>query len=138
MGGAEGASDDVGLGWSEVEAAGFGEEVGAAFLLEVPPEIVGVEEERDVVRVFVVGLADHPRLAVVGAERVGDVKLVEAEDLCAVFGEVVAGCCAHGADAEDDDLHQSGRLRMADLLARAKLRRGCLPVSPSLPEMLLR
>ena len=73
---------------------------GAA--LELAPELVGAAEQRDVVRVLVVGEADDPRLAVHRPALVDEAELLEPEHAAAAAREVVQRGAAHRPDAGDD------------------------------------
>src|SRR5262249_59395591 len=67
--------------------------------VELAPELIGAEQQRDVRRMLVVGEANNPRLAVHGAVLVRDLELLEPDDAAAAAREVVQRGAAHRADA---------------------------------------
>jgi len=107
-GGLERAVDDVTGGRAHVDTAGAIEDFLAGFGFELVPEFIGAAEEGDVIGVFVVGEADHAGVAVRAAQGVDEGELFEAQDADAAAGELPAGGCAHGADADDDNVEGFG------------------------------
>ena len=79
-------------------------EAGPRLGFEVPPEVVGAAEERDVARVLGVGKADDARVAVARAAVVAGLELLQAQAVGAGLGEVVEGGAAHGTQPHHDSV----------------------------------
>src|SRR4051794_32997709 len=73
-------------------------------LLQLVPACVGPVQERHIVGVFVIGLANDARVAVRAAAVVAQRKLFQPEHAAAAAGKLERRRGAHAADAEDDDL----------------------------------
>src|SRR5690348_998012 len=73
-----------------------------ALLLELGPKIPGAQGERHVVRMLVVGHADHPRPAERGPKSLAPWEAVETKGLQPSFGEVVQSGAAVSAKTDDD------------------------------------
>src|SRR5689334_14643980 len=73
-------------------------------VFQLLPEFERALDERDVIRVLVIGRADHAGEAVGGAFVVRDGELLQAQYAHAAPGKVVTGGGTHPADADDDDI----------------------------------
>ena len=112
--------DELAVGRAEVHAAGLHQERLAGLALELAPEVPGPAEQRDVVRVLVIGEADDPREPAARSQRVPARETVESQHVLATFCEVVRGRAPVGAQTDDD--------RVVDVLGHAGLsvREGCI------------
>ena len=72
--------------------------------LEVAPALGGAEEERHVVRMLEIALADDAAATMVAGNGIRHRRAVDAQDAHAAPRELHARGGAHGAGAEDDDL----------------------------------
>jgi hypothetical protein len=72
--------------------------------LQLFPELVGAQQQRDVLRPLEVRLADDAGASVAGAPVMRRGEPFESEDLFAATGELVGGGAPHAAQAGDDDV----------------------------------
>src|SRR5205085_3758389 len=94
--------NDVALRPAEVEAAALGQKAPALELFQVVPPLEGAVQQRDVVGMLEIRLADDARLAVRAAAVVHQAELLQAEHAPAAAGQLEQRRTAHAADAEHD------------------------------------
>jgi hypothetical protein len=111
VGGGAGARHGAAAGRADHQPAGDGEQVGVGVAGQPLPQLVGAQQQRDVVGVLEVRLADDARPAVAGPAVVGGPVAVEPEDAQAARREVVGGGGAHAAEADDGDVVGGGHVR---------------------------
>src|SRR5438067_7011825 len=102
--------DQLAVRISRVETARLGEKRLAALAFEIAPQSPGPAEERNVIRVLVVGEPDDPREATGRAERVTARESIEPEDRRAARGEPISGRAAVCAESSDDHVERPGRI----------------------------
>ena len=86
------------------------EERFPGLLFQGCPELIGALHDRDVGRIFVIGLADDAGLSVRGAEGVGRREAIEADHAAAAAGQMVGRGAPHGAEADNCHVVGCGHL----------------------------
>jgi hypothetical protein len=95
----QGAFDDAASGVTEHEASGCVEKGFAGVVLQLMPKMVGALYERDVIWMFVIGLANDARMAVGGAVVVSGTKTFEPKNAFAAGGKMIGGGAAHASES---------------------------------------
>ena len=102
--------DQLAVRIAGVEPAGLGEKRLAALAFEVAPQSPRTAEERDVIRMLVIGEPDDPREAAGRAKRVATRESIEPEDGRAARGETVGGRAAVSPESSDDHIERPRRI----------------------------
>ena len=89
-------------GYTLAEAAMIGKIIEPGSLFEREPLGVGPQHERHIGRFFVMGLADHPGMAVRAAALVAYRILLQQQHAPSALRQVVGGRAAHHAAANDN------------------------------------
>ncbi len=96
------SGDESSFGPADLEQADVMEECTSAAGFQFVPEFVGPQDQRHVIRMLVVGLADDTSLAVRAAAVVAGRKAIETEHASPASRQMIEGRAADAAGAHDD------------------------------------
>ena len=96
------AGDHQAIGSADAQAGTSGQQVDALPLFQIVPALEGAADERNIVGMLVVGLADDARVAVRAAAIVAERELLQGEHALASTGQLEGRRRTHAADADHD------------------------------------
>ena len=86
------------------QTAGDGQQFRSCIALQLFPKLIGAQNERNVLRAFPIGLANHTRAAVGRAFVMRRGELLDAQDASTTRGKLLRGGTAHCTQSENDNV----------------------------------
>ena len=96
--------DDFRIGCADAQYTAFNQQPLTRRLLQVVPSLVGTAQERNVIGMLEIGLADDARFAVRAAAAMPDGELLDSQYAVTAPGQFKGGRRPHAAQPEHDDV----------------------------------
>lgn len=100
-------ADGAAIWRPQIEAAGNLQQiVVAGVMLQLPPQFIGSQQQRQIAGVLVIRLPNNPGCTVRGSMTVRRFELVKSDDIRSARGELIHSGSANAAQANHDRIHR--------------------------------